>query len=324
MRFSIRTALVACVAVPAVVAAQGPASCSVINRDGCYKADDLYSYMLPQLGLGIAGGNPVLGSSKAIGKLGHFSIGVRATAVKGSLPQFDNVDVSASGQVNSNIPTKDQWIPMPAFDAAIGLFNGFQVGVTRVAQLDALVSFIYVPDLNNKDDSNSGDASITVEKHTRVGFGGRLGLIEESVVIPGVSFAYLSRGLPKISVTSTSDNQTTFGVNHLDVNVATWRLMATKSFMIFGLSVGIGGDNYKSSGDITATSPADPTATPISLDRSMNRTNWFADLTINAGPVKFGFEYGGVGSASVTTFNTFTPAAGAAQNYASFGVRLGW
>jgi hypothetical protein len=100
--------------------------------------------------------------------------------------------------------------------------------------------------------------------------------------------------------------------------------MATKTFLAFGFSAGIGSDNYKSSGDITAKTPAAPTTDDVSLNRSLSRTNWFVDLTLNAGPMKLGFEYGGVGSASIATVNHFDPGAGASRNYASFGIRFGW
>lgn len=324
MRRSVCAASFLAMIVPALAGAQA-AECTnaaVPVRDACQKGTDLYTYMLPQLGLGLAGGNPVLGSSKVIGKLGHFSVGVRGTVFNGALPK--TVDPSTTGIVQTNMATDKQIIGGPGIDAAIGLYGGIPLGVTHVGSVDALVSYIYIPDIskNNNSGGGSDNADIKLESHSKIGFGVRVGLVDESVVIPGVSFVYLKRGLPKLDLTNTSNSGTTFGVNRLDINAGTWRLIATKSFLLFGLSVGVGGDSYTSSGTVTATNSGQNVQ--FSLDRDISRTNMFADLTFNLGPAKLAAEAGRVSGGSISTFNTFDPVATAARTYYSAGLRFGW
>ena len=320
MRGVLRMVTLAVAVMPGALVAQGTASCRIVQtQDACQLAGDFYDYMLPQLGLALGGGNPVLGSSNVIGKLGHFSIGVRATAFKGSLPQFENVSVATTGVVARNIPVKDQLLGAPAVDAAIGLFRGFAVGVTRVGSIDAVASALYLPTVGG---GNNSDSDITVETHTRFGFGGRVGLLEESIVIPGITFVYLQRGLPKISLNSQSNNGASFGVNQLDVTVSTWRVIATKSFLLFALSGGFGGDTYKSRGALTAHAAG--LSESAGLDRSPHRTNWFVDLTLNASFLKIAAEFGGGGNTNTPTINHFAPVAGASLTYYSLGLRFGF
>jgi hypothetical protein len=320
MRRFLRVAALAVAVMPAVLHAQGATTCRFVQtRDICQLAGDFYDYMLPQLGLALGGGNPVLGSNTVIGKLGHFSVGLRATAFKGSLPQFDSVTASTTGVEARTIPVKDQWLPGPAVDVAVGLFRGVPLGVTRVGSVDAIASVIYLPSVGGGNNSNS---DVTVETHTRFGFGGRVGLLEESIVVPAITFAYLQRGLPKISLSSQSSNGASFSVNQLDITVSTWRLIATKSFLLFALSGGFGGDTYKSSGALTARAVGQSES--ITLDRSPHRTNWFIDLTLNAKWVQIATELGGAGSTGTTTVNHFAPVAGASRIYYSFGLRAGF
>jgi hypothetical protein len=130
--------------------------------------------------------------------------------------------------------------------------------------------------------------------------------------------------LPAVSLTSTSQDNASFGVDKLKIDVSTWRLMATKTFLLFGLSAGFGGDSYKSDGTITAQSTAAAVNDHVSLKQTITRPNWFVDLTLHLGPVKLAGEYGGVSGGSVTTFNTFDPKVGVSRPYASVGLRFGW
>jgi hypothetical protein len=299
-----------------LVHAQGPSSCPLALRDACQKADDVYSYMFPQLGTALAGGHPTLGSSKILGGLGHFSVGVRATGVFGSLPDLDDVSIGSGSPVAQNIPTSTAVIPGPAIDAAIGLYSGFPLGVTRIGGIDALVSIAYLPSIS------SGETDFDIpDGNTRFGFGARLGLLEESIVVPGVSLAYLQRPLPTVSWLTQSAEGVQYGVENLEVDVGTWRLVATKSFLLFDLSGGFGGDSYKSSGALIATDGG--ASQRVSVDRDITRTTWFVGLTIGAGPIHIGAEFGGVGSGSIGTFNAFDPKADASRTYASVGVRVG-
>jgi hypothetical protein len=315
-----RVALAAAAMVPSVLLAQGDCTTAApVNQDACQKAKDMFAFMLPQLGVSLSGGNAVLGSTGTIGKLGHFNFGLHATALNGDLPQFDNTTVSITGPSADNIETKKQILGMPNVDAQIGLFGGIPLGLTHVGTVDGLVSVTYIPNIP-KD--NSGSSALSFDGHMKFGFGARVGLIDEAIIIPAVSFTYLQRGLPSLSLTSTSQDGASLGVQNLSIDVNTWRLMATKSFLLFAISAGFGGDSYKSDGIIVAQAP---TFTPdsVSLGQTMKRTNWFVDLTLKLGPVKVAGEVGGVTGGTMNTFNNFDPKANAARQFASLGVRIG-
>src|ERR1051325_10658908 len=51
------------------------------TQDVCQQTVDLLSYMIPQLGISITGGNTTLAQGGALGGLPHFTIGVRAHLV---------------------------------------------------------------------------------------------------------------------------------------------------------------------------------------------------------------------------------------------------
>ncbi len=309
-----RGAIGVLLAAPMALQAQTVADCRLQTQDACQKAEDIYTYLFPQLGAGLAAGNPVLGSNRMLGGLGHFSVGVRSSLIKTSIPDFNDISVGILGRQSSEIPLTDQWTPVPVFDAAVGLYGGLALGVTHVGAIDALASLTIVPDVIN-------DVDIQIEG-TRFGFGVQVGLLEESVIVPGITFAFLQRGLPELSFNTNANTPATFSVTNLDVTVSTWRLMASKTFIAFALAAGFGGDRYESEGTLGAT--ASGFSEQIELDRSMSRSNWFVDLTINLGPVKVAGEYGGVMKKTLPTFNSFSPEAGASRKYFSAGLRIGF
>lgn len=301
--------------------AQSANDCVLVAQDGCQKAHDTYRYLMPQLGLGLVGGNPVLGSSNVLGRLGRFSVGVRGTALNASVPTFDLLDSRSTGRVADDIPVEEILVPVPAVDAAIGLWGGIPLGVTRIGALDALVSVMHLPSV---DDVGDGAGSIEVKSSTRFGFGARVGLLEENVVTPEVSFAFLQRGVPKVTVSSELRDGVVLAVEDLDITVSSWRVMVTKNLLAFGLNAGFGGDKYSS--DATIAGRASGTGVGVGertdVSESLSRTNWFVGVTLNLGPVKLGGEFGRGSKATVTTFNRFDPPAGFAQTYASAGLRL--
>lgn len=303
------------VGAPALLHGQSATQCRLQTQDACQKAEDIYTYLFPQLGAGLAAGNPVLGSTRMHGGFGHFSVGVRSSFLKASIPDFNNISVGILGAQSSEMPLLEQLTPIPVFDASVGVFGGVELGVTHVGAIDALASLTIIPDLLD-------DIDVQLEGKTRFGFGVQVGLLEESVLIPGISFSFLQRGLPEISFNTNANTPATFSVRNLDVTVSSWRVIASKTFIAFGLSAGFGGDSYESDGILGATAAGFSEAIP--LDRSISRSNWFVDLTIKLGPVRIAGEYGGVMKKTMPTFNTFDPEAGASRHYFAAGLRIGF
>jgi hypothetical protein len=295
------------------------------TQDACQKAIDLFQYMMPQLSISLTGGNATLGQGGTLGGPGHFSLGLRANVIRGDLPQFDNsVTPSVNGAVQSTYNTKTQIIGLPVADLAVGIFGGIPLGITNVGGLDAIISASYLPAFNN----SSVDVKLP-NGSLKLGYGARLGILQESLLVPGVSVTYLQRDLPSVDLTSNSSGDT-LGVNGFNIKTKAWRVVASKSLLVFGLAVGGGKETYNSSAAVRAsiaprsTTPR-YTAGPVNLTQDMTRTNMFADLSLNLLLLKITGEIGQVSGGTVTTYNKFSGnAADASRLFGSLGVRLGF
>jgi len=317
-------------AVAALVVAPMPAraQCTGQAADACQKATDLVTFLSPQLAGALSGGNHTLGQGGALGGLGHFALDVRATGVLGSFPKLDGVGFNATGTKDaSTFTAKDQFVPGLVADAAIGLWNGVSLGVTHVGAIDALVSATYLPNVSGGDVSLSTSGS-----NLKFGYGVRVGLLEESVITPGVAFSYLTRSLPTFSVAGTvaasgSRPGGTLALNDFSLKSSGWRLTAGKDLLIFNLNAGIGQDKYTSDANILATvsgSGVNATSTG-STSMSMTRTNMFVGLTLNLFVAKLAAEVGQVSGGSVPPLlNNFGSDAAKSRGYFSAGLRFGF
>ena len=310
-------------------------------RDACQKAVDLFSYMTPQLGTAMAGGNATLGQASTLGGLGHFSLGIRATGVKGTVPKLDDApDPSLEGVQKTEYETEDAWVPMPGVDLAVGLFKGIPIGITNLGGLDLLLSAAYVPEV---DKEGEDVRLLTPDGSLKIGFGARLGLLQEGAMMPGVSVSYLKRGLPTLTIkTQTEDD--TVEMRDLKLDASSWRIVASKKLLFIGLAAGYGMDTYKSSANITATvtgpCPGNPsvqcTVAPatgpngerealVDFDSDVTRSNLFANLSLNLVIMKLVAEVGQVSGGDIATYNTYKDAApDKSRQYASVGFRFGF
>jgi hypothetical protein len=296
------------------------------SQDACQKAIDLFQYMAPQLGAAITGGNATLGQAGSLGGLGHFSAGFRVNLLQGSIPQVQNVTPSVNGATSSVYDTKTQILPMPTADLAIGVFKGLPLAITNVGGIDLLVSASYLPEFNNSN------VSVKVPNGSlKFGYGARLGILQESLLVPGVSVSYLHRELPTVNIAANSNNDSLY-VNNLSLKSNAWRIVASKSLIFFGLAAGFGQDKYDASTDISAhvaartvppTSAAN--AGPVNLSQNLTRTNVFADLSMNLLLLKLTGEIGQVSGGTINTYNTFNGKQAAdSRIYGSVGARFGF
>jgi hypothetical protein len=291
------------------------------SQDACQMAIDLFKYMAPQLGTSITGGNATLGQGSSLGGLGHFSVGLRVNAVQGSLPQIQNVTPKVTGATSpTNFATKTQFIPMPTADLAIGIFKGLPLAITNVGGVDLLVSAAYLPEFN------SSGVSVKVPSGSlKLGYGARVGILQESLLVPGISVSYLRRDLPTVNIAANTNNGSLI-VDNLSLKTNAWRVVASKSLLLFGLAAGFGQDKYESSTEISAhvAVPA-ANAGPVALSQSMTRSNVFADLSINLLILKLTGEIGQVFGGTINTYNTFSGKQAAdSRIYGSVGARFGF
>ena len=290
-------------------------------QDACQTAIDIFAFMTPQLGIGLVGGNAVLGTGGALGGPGRFSIGVRGNARRGRVPQVANVNASVTGAVRSEYGVNDQVVGLPAIEAAIGLFGGVPLGVTHAFAVDALVSATYVPSFTSNNVSVSlPDGSL------KLGYGGRLGVLTESFATPSVSLTYLKRDLPATSIDAMSGDDD-ISVTGIGVKTTAWRIVAGKSVGFFGLALGAGKDQYDSraTGSVRVNqSGFSVSGDPYDLSQKVTRSNMFADFSFNFPFVKLAAEVGRVSGGTIDTYNTFSgKRADDALSYASVGIRIG-
>jgi hypothetical protein len=290
-------------------------------QNTCNTAVDLFNYMAPQLGTVIAGGNATLGQGGSLGGPGHFAVSVRGNVLKGSLPQIDKYSPSVTTRQAETIATKDQILGLPAVDVAFGLFAGLPLGVTKVGGVDVLLSANYIPAY-----SGAGVSVKVPSGSLKIGYGARVGLLEESLIVPGVGFSYMKRDLPTVSLTANSGVGGTnrLDVTNLRVNTTSWRLTASKSLIMFGLAAGVGQDKLSSSAAIQATVAGVSSAT-FKGSQDLTRTTYFGDLSFNVLLAKFVLEVGSTSGGSVPTYNTFSGTeADASRLFASAGLRIGF
>jgi hypothetical protein len=305
-----------------------------VAQDACQQAYDVYQFMAPQLGAAIVGGNATLGQASTLGGLGHFSIGIRGNALKGDLPDVQNFTQRSGGaSPAATLPTKSQFVGLPVADLALGIFGGLPLALTNVGGIDLLVSATYVPTIDNNN------IKITPNQSVQLGYGARIGLLSESIIVPGVSLTYLKRDLPTTTIagsasytsTATGPTTATFAITNAKVNTSAWRLVASKSLIIFGLAAGVGRDKYEQGADISATVqgtlpvPFTQTLAVPATTQSLTRTNYFLDASMNLLLLKLTAEVGQVSGGTVNTYNAFQSGrADDGRTYFAMGARFGF
>jgi hypothetical protein len=327
--------LLACAVAPASMAQSGidarctdPALVGSSNegQDACQKALDLLNYMTPQLGTLIAGGNATIGQGGTLGGLGHFALSLRANAMRASLPDIDGAGVNYGAAQRSNYVTEAQWAALPVVDAAFGVFKGIPLPLTNILGIDALVNVSYLPELDHDPLSLT-----TPDGSFKFGYGARVGLLQESLVLPGISVTYMKRDLPRTTLIASWEggaltSADTARLQNFDIGTTSWRVTASKSLLAFSLVLGVGQDRYEASAD-AFYSVNEPLARfeggPVRYAFDVTRTNVFLDLTTNLGLMKLVATVGGVSGGDIPTYNNFDTEADASRIYGSLGVRIG-
>ena len=293
-----------------------------VTQDACQKAIDLFQFMAPQLGVTIVGGNAILGEHAAMRGPGHFSVGLRVNAISSRLPQVDNHPPAITGATRSDYAVDKQVIGAPALDAAVGLFRGFPVAGTYALGLDALVNVAYIPSVDRQDVKlELPDGSL------KFGFGGRLGIMQETLLTPGLAVTYLRRDLPIMNVLGRV-NGDELNVRDVQVRSGAWRAVLGKNFSVFGISLGAGQDRYDTSADVQVSvdrAGQRVTSSVVKAAQIMTRRNIFANLSLNLSVLRLVGEVGRETGGKVATYNAFIGNdANGSLDYASLGLRVNW
>jgi hypothetical protein len=294
---------------------------TMVAQDACQKAIDLFRYLAPQLGTIVAGGNPTQGIAGTLGGPGHFSLGIRANGLSGSIPDIDRVVPNTRGARVDSYTIDEQLVGFVTADLGVGLFRG--LATSGFGALDALVSASYLPEYSNP--------SVEISEPSggfKFGFGAKLGLLSETSARPGVAVSYLVRSLPTVSIVGKSGDDR-LSLDDVSIKSKSWRATMGKSFLFVGFGAGFGRDTYDSNADITVTvAPREATqggtGGPINLQQDLTRTNVFGTVWLNAKVMRIVGELGRVSGGSITTYNAFDGAQPAdARTYYSVGLSFG-
>jgi hypothetical protein len=281
--------------------------------DACAVASDFFRYMAPQLGTAIAGGSHTLGIGTNLGGFPHFAIALRANAVQGGAPAINDVNVGSAQQ--RSFAVEDAPIPMATVDFALGLTKGFNLGVTRIGGIDLIGGVTYLPEIDGDE------FSLAPQNNIAVGLGARVGILEQSALIPGVSLSYMKRDLPTVDLGASADDGSSFGINDLSVKTTSWRISAQKNLLLFQLGAGYGGDTYDYSTNASVSVAGGGTGTMTDA-QSVTRTTMYGTLGINLWLFKIVGEIGQVSGGNITTFNDFSTPANEARTYGTLGIRI--
>jgi hypothetical protein len=309
---------------PATVQAQA-AECRgvpTVVADACQTARDLFVFAAPQVAVALGGGNPVLGDGSTLGGFGRASLAVRATALAGAVPRDGALVLSAAGARSGDIATRALWLPAVSVEGALGVLPGLLVGLTRIGGVDFLWSGTLVP-------ARRG-GTFTLEPEQRAydfGYGARVGLLQESAVVPGIAVTWQRRRLPRVGVTVRGGDDT-LAVRSLAVSADEWRAVISKRILLVGLSAGIGQDAVDARAIVSGVvndGGRRYALADVVLGETPRRTNVFVDASFGLGGLRVVGELGRSFAAPpgdvLRSFGGRAP--GQAFTYASAGLRLG-
>lgn len=241
-----------------------PVTFSADTRDFCYTVAQAVESLQPQVGIVVAGGNLTPGSATHGGlhltSLPGLTVTGKVNIVSAHFPDVSDAS-SGAGRV-----TGEKSLPAPVVQgtAALGIFKGVSPspGVSGLGSIDLLGSVSWLP-IKPSQLHGFGENTAT----TAYGFGGRLGLIKESFVTPGVSVTVMYHSLGQVSYGDVCDTAgpTLGGTGDgfdvesgictgsgdpgelaFDLKDVSTRAQLAKHLGLFGFAAGVGYDKWKS------------------------------------------------------------------------------
>ena len=291
------------------------------GENACSKARDLFRFVSPQVGVAVAGGNPLPGDAGTLGGFGKRALSLRVVGVEGWLPRNDVAIEAVVAPVDFGAARTI--VPLPAVDLALGLFAGVPLGLTNVGGVDLLLGATVLPAV-------SRDRFDLDPKNNGLGFsyGLRVGALQESSVIPGVSISWQRRELPKTDFVYRASNDTVQATGIL-VKTDAFRVIASKRFALFGVAAGIGQDHIESTGNMSAIinqtvngSPSRGTVSLTGMRESTKRNTAFVNASFSLLVFRIVGEYGwsSAGKNTTTTSNFGGHRANEGYRFGSLGI----
>lgn len=252
------------------------------NINICNAAIDGANIFHPVAGLLVSGGNAVLGSTRMLGGLGHFSLTLRGNATKIRTPDLDYDGTGTTVEEDDDIIA-----PAPLVEVAVGLLKGFN-GLLAVDVLGSaqLLPTDQIDNLTVDDDARKiGDIALGL------GYGARVGIFPGRAIIPSVSVSIMRRDIPRITVGDLSDGDTySYGV---DLKATNLRAVAGYKLGFFEIGAGVGYDKYTGNAQIAFQDQRLPGET-LEVEKDLDNSRTVAFLTggFDFPIIKLGFEAG--------------------------------
>ena len=97
--------------------------------DACQKVVDLFNFMTCSSARGWPAATRRSGRAARSAGSGTSRVGVRANVMTATIPYVDEIQVAVGDRrCPRALPSKEQWVGLPAVDVAIGLFKGIPLG----------------------------------------------------------------------------------------------------------------------------------------------------------------------------------------------------
>lgn len=218
--------------------------CQMAALDGgagllCENAVASIQLLQPELGLLLAGGNPVLGTASPVGTkfrwMPRFQFGGRISFAWAEIPDIRVAPGEAAGA-----GTRSFAMAMPQLDLSVGVFDGLRIGKTLggfgAVEVVGSLSTLILPDGEGFEEAATG-----------LGLGARIGLLRESFTAPGLSVTGMYKRFGHVEYGRERSGETNFG---LDMETASFRFGLSKSFVSFGLGLTLAYDSYWSDVDL--------------------------------------------------------------------------
>ncbi len=294
--------------------------------DVCRKAQDLFSFVVPQFGVALAGGNPVLGEGGTLGGWGKRTVTVRVTAVDGRMPKNSvPLTLTRSGAESDDFGADRTPVPIISVDGAVGVLTGVPMGVTNVGGVDVLFGLTGTPTVN------AGPFELTPHgAGVALSYGVRVGLLQESAFVPGLSVSWMRRQVPTLDIDYTPSNDT-LQARDISLSSEALRVVASKRFALIGFAAGFGRDRIDGASTLRAivnesgqgASGRAEVSFP-DLREKVSRNTAFANVSIGVPLARFVLEYGRSSAGSLReTLNEFGDrTANEAYTYGSLGVTI--
>jgi hypothetical protein len=201
----------------------------------CHDAVVSAQLLQPELGMVLAGGNPVLGTASPIGTkfrfIPRFNVGGRIGVGWAEIPDL----LAYPENIGDPIGRRSFSVAVAQLDLSVGVFDGLRLGTTLggLAAVEILGSLgaVMLPD----DDGFRGNV-------TGLGLGARVGILRESFTAPGISISGMYKWHGRVQYGDTAEGDA--ASVEMDMRAVSFRAGLSKSFVALGLALTLGYDSY--------------------------------------------------------------------------------